>query len=95
MEIRYSTGSKKPESITIQLLLLVAISPRAMTALTLREYSGPKRRFRAASVTLWPSGERAHWPILLTNWRLVRTQPATASPSRNTMWAMVSSGGSS
>ena len=37
MEIRYSTGSKNPESMTIQLLLLVAISPRATTARTLRE----------------------------------------------------------
>ena len=33
MEIRYSTGSKNPESMTSQLLLLVAISPRATTAL--------------------------------------------------------------
>ena len=67
MEIRNSTGSKKPDSMTIQLLLLVAISPRATTARTLREYSGPKRRLRAASVTLWSpalttSGQR---PILL------------------------------
>jgi hypothetical protein len=53
MEIRNSTGSKKPESITSQLLLFVAISPREITALALREYSGPNVLFRASSVTLW------------------------------------------
>jgi hypothetical protein len=37
MEIRNSTGSKNPESITIQLLLLVAMRPRATTAFTLCE----------------------------------------------------------
>ena len=37
IEIRYSTGSKNPETMTIQLLLLVAMSPRATTARTLRE----------------------------------------------------------
>jgi hypothetical protein len=44
MEIRNSTGSKKPDSMTSQLLLLAAISPRPITALALREYSEPNFR---------------------------------------------------
>ena len=44
MEIRYSTGSKKPDSMTSQLVLFVAIRPRATTARALREYSGPNGR---------------------------------------------------
>ena len=50
MEIRNSTGSKNPDSITSQLVLLVAIRPREITALALREYSGPNVLFRASSV---------------------------------------------
>lgn len=54
MEMRNSTGSKKPDSITSQLVLRVAISPRSITALALREYNGPKVLFRASSVALCP-----------------------------------------
>ncbi len=80
METRNRTGSKKPDSMTSQLVLLVAISPREITALALREYSGPNVLVRAACIgaTLGchgPCGD-AHCPILRTNWRLVRIQPS-------------------
>jgi len=52
MEMRNRTGSKNPDTITSQLVLRVAISPREITALALREYSGPNVRRRACSVAV-------------------------------------------
>jgi hypothetical protein len=53
MEIKNRTGSKKPESMTSQLVLFVASSPREITALALPEYNAPKVLARASSGALF------------------------------------------
>src|SRR3954466_12784295 len=78
MEMRNRTGSKKPETITSQLVLRVAISPRAMTALALREYSGPNLRLRACSVTLREEPPEASPPVPRVPPENVLTGPSLA-----------------
>ena len=75
---RKNTGSKKPDSTMTQLVLLVALSPRATTDRALRAYSELIVALWVGSVVVVGHPARN----LLTNTRRAMTQPTTASTTR-------------